>query len=46
MGGAAFALPIADYYRTDALSRASDVMSECSRIRAGEPAAAPLLAAE
>ncbi len=47
VGGAAFALPISDYYRADSLSRASDVMSECSRIRAEDaPPAMPLLAAE
>ena len=46
VGEAAFVLPIADYYRTDPLSRASDVMAECARARTGEPVAPALLAAE
>ncbi|UFN50068.1 NADH-quinone oxidoreductase subunit NuoG [Roseomonas sp. OT10] len=44
VGGEPFALPIADYYRVDAISRASEVMAECSRTR--QDAAPTLLAAE
>jgi NADH-quinone oxidoreductase subunit G len=32
---AAFAYPIADFYRTDPISRASETMAECSRVFAG-----------
>ena len=44
LGGAGFTLPITDYYRVDPISRASEVMAECSRVRAS--AAEPRLAAE
>ncbi len=37
---AAFAYPIADFYRTDPISRASETMAECSRVFAGNSAAA------
>ena len=48
LGGTGFVLPITDYYRVDPISRASEVMAECSRVRASaaEPRLAPHLAAE
>ncbi|MFT8242754.1 NADH-quinone oxidoreductase subunit NuoG [Roseomonas sp. BN140053] len=44
VGQGGFVLPITDYFRTDSLSRASDVMAECSRVRREETV--PRLAAE
>ena len=43
LGQAPFALPITDYWQADVISRASDVMAECSRIY-NDPT--PRLAAE
>jgi NADH-quinone oxidoreductase subunit G len=38
---APFVYPIADFYRTDSISRASPTMAECSALFAGDPAAQP-----
>jgi NADH-quinone oxidoreductase subunit G len=38
---APFVYPIADFYRTDPISRASPTMAECSDLFAGDPAAEP-----
>jgi NADH-quinone oxidoreductase subunit G len=38
---APFRYPIADFYRTDAISRASPTMAECSEAFVGNPAAQP-----
>jgi NADH-quinone oxidoreductase subunit G len=40
LGSAPFTLPISNYWQTDAISRASDVMAECSRTYAPTPAMA------
>ncbi|HEX5079472.1 MAG TPA: NADH-quinone oxidoreductase subunit NuoG [Geminicoccaceae bacterium] len=40
LGTAAFASPIADFYRTDPISRASGVMAECSALHAPAPESA------
>jgi NADH-quinone oxidoreductase subunit G len=37
---AAFTYPIADFYRTDPISRASETMAECSRVFGGKGAPA------
>jgi len=37
---APFVLPIASYWQADAISRASDTMSECARVHAPTPALA------
>ncbi|HEU0156815.1 MAG TPA: molybdopterin-dependent oxidoreductase, partial [Stellaceae bacterium] len=39
---AAFVYPIADFYRTDPISRASATMAECSRVFAGKDEPAPV----
>ena len=36
-----FIYPVADYYRTDPISRASPTMAECSEIFAGQPESEP-----
>jgi NADH-quinone oxidoreductase subunit G len=38
---APFIYPVADFYRTDPVSRASPTMAECSDLFAGDPAAEP-----
>jgi NADH-quinone oxidoreductase subunit G len=38
---AAFIYPIADYYRTDPISRASPTMAECSALFGGQPETTP-----
>jgi NADH-quinone oxidoreductase subunit G len=38
---APFTYPIADFYRTDPISRASPTMAECSELFAGDPAREP-----
>ena len=38
---APFVYPIADFYRTDPISRASPTMAECSALFAGNPATQP-----
>ena len=35
LDGAPFGYPITDFYRTDAISRSSSVMAECSALHAG-----------
>jgi NADH-quinone oxidoreductase subunit G len=41
VGPAPFRYPIADFYRTDPISRASPTMAECSALFGGDPATQP-----